>query len=69
MTDWNLQMNYEDEVIESARKGLTWANVALTPEMEKLFRVIYKAGYNKGKIDTLMPLEKSYSQLRDGHGN
>lgn len=42
-------MSYEDEVIESARKGLAWSNVALTPEMEKLLRVIYRAGYQQAQ--------------------
>ena len=46
-------MTYEDEVIKAARDGLLWAHVAMTPEMEKLFRVIYKAGYNRAKFDML----------------
>ena len=47
-------MSYEDEVIDAAKKGLAWSNVALTPEMEKLLRVIYKAGYNSGKYDAML---------------
>ena len=46
-------MTYEDEVIKAAKDGLLWAHVAMTPEMEKLFRVIYKAGYNRAKFDML----------------
>jgi len=46
-------MTYEDEVIKAARDGLAQALQPLTPEMEKLFRVIYKAGYNRAKFDAL----------------
>ena len=46
-------MSYEDEVIKAAQKGLAEGFSAMTPEMEKLFRVIYKAGYNQGKIDAM----------------
>jgi len=49
-------MTYEDEVIKSARDGLAWAHVSMTPEMEKLFRVIYKAGYNRAKFDALQEM-------------
>jgi hypothetical protein len=34
--------NYEDEVIEIAR-----SNMNLVPEMEKLLRTVYRAGYNE----------------------
>lgn len=47
-------MNYEDEVIETARRGLAWSNVALTPEMEKLLRIVYNAGYKQAKIDATL---------------
>ena len=49
-------MTYEDEVIKSARDGLAWANVALTPEMEKLLRIIYQAGYKQGKLEELQKI-------------
>ena len=35
-------MTYEDEVIEIAR-----SNMNLVPEMEKLLRTVYRAGYNE----------------------
>ena len=35
-------MNYEDEVIEIARSSMN-----VTPEMEKLLRTVYRAGYNE----------------------
>ena len=34
--------NYEDQVIEAAR-----SNMNLVPEMEKLLRIVYRAGYNE----------------------
>lgn len=34
--------NYEDQVIEIAR-----ASMNLVPEMEKLLRTVYRAGYNE----------------------
>lgn len=46
-----MTINYEQEVINAAREGLLSANVVMTAEMEKLFRVIYKAGYQKGRLD------------------
>jgi len=45
-------MTYEDQVIEAARKGLEQGFSALTPEMEKLLRVVYKAGYDRAKLDS-----------------
>ena len=44
-------MTYGDEVIEAARKGLAEGFTVMTPEMEKLFRVIYRAGYDRAKLD------------------
>ena len=35
-------MTFEDEVIEIAR-----SNMNLVPEMEKLLRIVYRAGYNE----------------------
>jgi hypothetical protein len=35
-------MTFEDEVIEIAR-----SNMNLVPEMEKLLRTVYRAGYNE----------------------
>lgn len=46
-------MTYEDEVIKAARDGYTEVLQPLTPEMEKLLRVVYKAGYNRAKFDML----------------
>lgn len=42
-------MTYEDKVIDAARKGLAEGFTAMTPEMEKLFRVIYRAGYQQAQ--------------------
>lgn len=46
-------MTYEDEVIKAARDGFAEVLQPLTPEMEKLLRVVYKAGYNRAKFDML----------------
>lgn len=55
-------MTHEDEVILSAKKGLAQAYMTLTPEMEKLFRVIYQAGYKQGKVEEL---EKIVAKLEN----
>jgi hypothetical protein len=34
--------NYEDQIIEIAR-----SNMNLVPEIEKLLRIVYRAGYNE----------------------
>ena len=47
-------MSYEEEVIDAARKGYGESMTKWTPELEKLLRVIYKAGYNSGKYDAMM---------------
>ena len=44
-------MTYEDLVIEAARKGLAEGFTVMTPEMEKLLRVVYQAGYDRAKLD------------------
>lgn len=44
---------YEDQVIEAARQGLREGFTTMTPEMEKLFRLIYRAGYKQSRIDMI----------------
>ena len=44
-------MSYEDEVIKAARDGYAESLVTFTPELEKLLRLIFKAGYNQAKVD------------------
>ena len=46
-------MTYEDEVIKAAKNGFAEVLQPLTPEMEKLLRLVYKAGYNRAKFDAL----------------
>ena len=46
-------MSYEDEVIEAAKKGLAEGFSAMTPELEKLLRLVYNAGYKQAKIDAM----------------
>lgn len=43
----------EDRVIDAARKGLEEAWMRLTPEMENLLRMVYRAGYKQAQIDKL----------------
>lgn len=65
-------MTYEDEVIEAARKGLAEGFTNMTPEMEKLMRVIYRAGYDQAKRDRLLERREHRSDLgfsRVGLGN
>jgi hypothetical protein len=63
-------MNYEDEVIEAARKGLAEGFTHLTPEMEKLMRLIYQAGYKQSTIDRMQKeLKPDLSYSRVGLGN
>ena len=46
-------MTYEDEVIKAARDGYAESLVTITPELEKLLRLIYNAGYNRAQIDAM----------------
>ena len=47
-------MNYEDEVIEAARKGYAESMTRWTPELEKLLRLVYNTGYKQAKIDAML---------------
>lgn len=49
-------MTYEDEVIKAARNGFAEVLQPLTPEMEKLLRVIYQAGYKQGRVEELQKI-------------
>ena len=42
---------HENIVINATREGLASAGVVVNEETEDLFRMIYRAGYNQGKID------------------
>ncbi|NBX49340.1 hypothetical protein EBT25_05210 [bacterium] len=57
----------EDQVIEAAREGL---GESLTPSLENLLRLVYRAGYKQAKIDAMEREQKSelgYSRI--GLGN
>lgn len=41
-------MSYEDQVIEAAKD-----HMSMTPAMENLLRLVFRAGYKQGKIDVL----------------
>ena len=43
----------EDICIEAVRDGLRRAFTDLTPEMEKLFRLVYRMGYKQCTIDQM----------------
>lgn len=51
-------MNFEDEVIEVAR-----ASMNLVPEMEKLLRTVYRAGYNECLRNIKEKHNKKYSTV------
>lgn len=56
-------MTYEDKVIDAVKSGtiMYW-----TPELEKLFRLVYRAGHKQGTIDQLESmLNKTNSQYSD----
>ena len=42
-------MTYEDEVIDAARKGYGQSMTKWTPELEKLLRLVYSAGYQQAQ--------------------
>ena len=42
-------MNYEDQVIKAAKDGFNDVFSSMTPETEKLLRLVYRAGYNEAK--------------------
>ena len=48
------RMNYEEEVIQAVKDGFEDEGILIfTPQMEKLLRLIYQAGYRQAKIDAL----------------
>ena len=53
--------NYEDEVIKAARLGFAEGLVSMDENMEKLLRMVYRAGYKQATIDML---EKNISEIK-----
>ena len=51
-------MNYEDEVIEVVRSSMN-----LVPDMEKLLRTLYRAGYNECLRNIKEKHNKEYSDI------
>ncbi len=51
-------MNYEDEVIEVVRSSMN-----LVPDMEKLLRTVYRAGYNECLRNIKEKHYKEYSDI------
>lgn len=43
----------ENKCIKAVRDGMKEGFTHLTPEMEKLFRLVYRLGYKQCKIDQL----------------
>ena len=48
-----IEMKYEDRVIEAAREGFQSAFIKMDAETEKLLRLVYRAGYKQAMIDRL----------------
>ncbi len=44
----------EDKVIQAASEGLAEGLTPMTPQMEKLLRLVYRAGYKQAKIDLFL---------------
>lgn len=56
-------MKYEDEVIDAVKSSMF---MYWTPELEKLFRMVYLAGHKQGTIEQLESmLNKTNSQYSD----
>lgn len=53
--------NYEDEVIKAARLGFSEGLVSMDESMEKLLRLVYRAGYKQATIDML---QKNISEMK-----
>ena len=53
--------NYEDEVIKAARLGFSEGLVSVDENMEKLLRLVYRAGYKQATIDML---QKNISEMK-----
>jgi hypothetical protein len=67
-------MNTKDEdiCIKAVRDGLKEGIIpmSLTPEMEKLFRLVYRIGYKQGTIDRMeKELKPDLGYSRVGLGN
>ena len=65
-------MNTKDEdiCIKAVRDGLKEGFTHLTPEMEKLFRLVYRLGYKQSTIDRMeKELKPDLGYSRVGLGN
>ena len=54
-------MRYEDQVIEAAKKGFNEGFSSITPELELLLRLVYRAGNSEGKRSTI---EEQLKEIR-----
>lgn len=65
-----MKNDYEDQVIEAAKKGFAEAYITMTPDLEQLLRLVYQCGYKQAKIDAIeRELKPELGYSRVGLGN
>lgn len=57
----------EDKVIQAAREGLAEGLTPMTPQMEKLLRLVYRAGYKQAKIDLFLESQEKEIKSKLGY--
>jgi hypothetical protein len=60
-------MTEEDKVIQAAREGLAEGFTTMTPEMERLLRLVYRAGYKQAKIDLFLESQEKEIKSKLGY--